>query len=332
MKALRIMGERVEPPFPIYDDAVGRMLAAHASNDSPRDATVAHILALEAGYAYADLQTMAMISTRIGFADHATVSISECVDAMYVDSTAYLMQSACGRVVILSYRGTQPANLVNWLGDADIGSDTMRFDTGPLPVHSGFYRNLRATRHAVIRELTAALDGRSLADHTTKTASPMEALYITGHSLGGALAVLLALSLAAAPEHRAIAERLRAVFTFAQPMTVGEPLPEAARAIARRVFRHVLPRDIVPALPPGAWGSFAHAGHEYRYERGVWALQATAVAQLANFRDLPRAVVMMFAGAKRRAGAQYSLADHGPHHYISALRPAGRITEFGDQG
>jgi hypothetical protein len=27
----------------------------------------------------------------------------------------------------------------------------------------------------------------------------------------------------------------------------------------------------------------------------------------------------------------HTIADHGPHHYIAALRPAGRVTEFGDR-
>ncbi|HEX9084344.1 MAG TPA: hypothetical protein VF836_06380, partial [Gemmatimonadaceae bacterium] len=102
------------------------MLAAHASADSASNATVAHILAVASGYAYADLETMATMMSRVGFAEHATVCVSQTVDAMYIDSTAYLTQSRCGRVAILSYRGTPPASLVTWLGDADVGSDSMR--------------------------------------------------------------------------------------------------------------------------------------------------------------------------------------------------------------
>jgi hypothetical protein len=332
MKPDRLKGGRCDPPFPIYEDPVGSLLAAHQSDDSGRDAAVAHILALGAGYAYGDIETMATVMSRAGFAEHASVLVSEVVDAMYIYSTAYLTQSRCGRVVILSYRGTQPANLANWLGDADVESDSMLLGTETVSVHSGFYRNLRATRMAMIDELNAALEGRSLADRTEKVDRPMEALYITGHSLGGALAVLFALSIAATPEHSAIADRLRAVYTFAQPMTLGEPLPEGARRVSRKIFRHVLPRDIVPALPPGGWGHFAHAGHEYRYVTGAWQKQETPVAQLVSIREITRALVSMFAPASRREGSRYSLSEHGPHHYISALRPRGRITEFGDQG
>jgi hypothetical protein len=330
MKPDRLKGEPCHPPFPIYEDAVGTLLAAHRSPGSERDPAVAHILALSAGYAYGDIETMATVMSRVGFAEHASVCLSQVVDAMYIFSTAYLTQSRCGRVVILSYRGTQPANLANWLGDADVGSDSMLLGAEAVSVHSGFYRNLRATRIAVIDELKAAAEGRSLVDPNQKV-EPMQALYITGHSLGGALAVLLALSLAATPEHGTIADGLRAVYTFAQPMTL-DALPVPAPQVTRRLFRHVLPRDIVPALPPGGWGQFAHAGREYRYESGDWLLQPTPIAQLVNIREIARAMVAMLAPASRRDKSKYSLADHGPHHYISALRPRGRITEFGDAG
>jgi hypothetical protein len=326
----RMKGERCAPPFPIYGDAAGELLAAHASADGASNPTVAHILSVAAGYAYADIETMATMMSRVGFGDHATVCVSETVDAMYIDTTAYLTQSRCGRVVILSYRGTPPASLVTWLGDADIGSDSMRVAGETVAVHSGFYRNLRATRLAIVDELTTALRGRSLADPKKKLDHPMEALYITGHSLGGALAVLFALSLSATPELRAIADRVRAVYTFGQPMTVGEPLPEAARSVSAKIFRHVLPRDIVPLLPPSGWGAFTHVGHECRYEGGEWRLQKNTVTQALSLREIPRAMLTALGPNARRKSAQYTVAVHGPHHYISALRPDGLITEFGD--
>ena len=308
----RIRAERSGPPFPIYRDPAGELLAAHAYN-----ATAAHTLALASGYAYADLATMARMMSRVGFAEHATVCVSETVDAMYINSTAYLTQSRCGRVVILSYRGTPPASLVTWLGDADVGSDSMRVDGQLVPVHSGFSRNFRATRLTIMEELDAAMN------------AGMEALYVTGHSLGGALAVLFALSLCA-PEHRAIADRLRAVYTFGQPMTVGAPLPEAARNVSEKIFRHVLPRDVGPLLPPVGWGSFTHVGNECRYEGGEWRLQKNTVTRALNVREIPRAMLMALGPTAGRSSAQYTIAVHGPHHYISALRPAGLVTEFGD--
>jgi hypothetical protein len=235
-------------------------------------------------------------------------------------------------VVILSYRGTEPATLGNWLADADVGSASLMLGAEALGVHAGFYRNVRATLWAVNNELRLALRGRSLSHPEKELDHPMQALYVTGHSLGGAMAVLFSLSLAGNVDQRAIAEKLRAVYTFGQPLTVGEPLPEAARAIGRKLFRHVNPRDPVPALPPVAWGRFAHFGHEYRFANGAWNVSDKPVVQLKGVREIPLSLLAFFATAKHRTASRYSMQEHGPHLYIAALRPSGRVTEFGDQG
>jgi hypothetical protein len=250
---------------------------------------------------------------------------------MFIYSTAFLVQSRCGRVVVLCYRGTESLNLGSWLGDADIGPETTDFRGAPLQVHSGFFRNLRATRLAVLEELTRALQGRSLADPSRAVEQPLEALYVTGHSLGGAMALLFTLSLSGSAEHSALAERLRAVYTFGQPMAVLEPLPETVGEVGRMLFRHVLPRDVVPALPPAPYGRCTHIGHEYRYGEGRWRLAETPVAQIRHMREVPRSVTALVAPASQRASTRYSLGEHCPDHYIAALRPADRITEFGDR-
>jgi hypothetical protein len=62
--------------------------------------------------------------------------------------------------------------------------------------HAGFLLNLRATWLPVLDELNAAFAGRSLLDHDRPVAHPAETLYLTGHSLGGAMAALFALMVA----------------------------------------------------------------------------------------------------------------------------------------
>lgn len=328
----RRIGGTCGRPFPVYEGLAESLLAAHGPGDSGRSALVAHVLGTCAGYSYSDIETFSTIMARLGLENHSCVRIAQTVDAMLIFSTAYLVQSRCGRVAILCYRGTEPTNLGNWLGDADVGPETITLGSDALRVHSGFYRNVRATREAVLGELTAALQGRSLLDPEVSVEHPLEALYVTGHSLGGAMAALFAIILAAAPEHRAIADRLRAVYTFGQPLATGAPLPEAAKAVGEKLYRHVFIRDLVPALPAAPWGQFAHFGREYRYESGEWQLAEIPVAQLENLREIPRSLLAFFATAKRRDASRHSMAEHGPHHYLSALRPKGRVTEFGDQG
>jgi hypothetical protein len=295
---------------------------------------VAHVLATCASYCYADLDTVAMMMTRLGMDGCGCVRVEQSVDAMYVFPTAYLLQSRCGRVVILCYRGTEPTNLGSWLGDADAGTErlarTATTGEATLAVHRGFYRNFRATHWQVLQELALASNGRQLADPNEKVDRPLEALYVTGHSLGGAMAILFALTTEPA--------QLRAVYTFGQPMVVAGTLPVSAEAASPKIVRHVMPGDPVPALPPAAWGDYAHIGHEYRYSAGEWTLAPEATAPMPNLREIPRSVLALFsAGATRKSTrkssgktVRYAIDAHPPHRYLDVLRPAGRLTEFGD--
>ena len=330
MQIERLTSGPASHPFPIYRDATEELLRAHSTEDSERDAAVAHILGVLSGYAYADTATMAVMASRLGFGESVCVRVAQTVDAMLIFSTAYLLQSRCGRVAVLCYRGTEPANLGNWFGDADVGSQKIDAGGERLTVHAGFYRNVRATRWPVLELLHAAARGESLADVSARTAHPLEALYITGHSLGGAMAVLFALGLAG-EEHRILRDKLRAVYTFGQPLVAGVPAPEIAATVGRKLFRHVLGRDIIPSLPPNVWGSLEHFGHEYHYADGQWQRRDGVTAQLAGFREASRAALAVFAPARKRDAQRYTMADHQPHQYLAALRPAGRVTEFGDQ-
>lgn len=331
----RTIGGTCNPPFPIYPQIVDTLAAAHLTVPAERDPTPAHVLGTCAGYAYGDTNAVSTMMLRLGFERHACVRISQTVDAMFIFSTVYLVQSSCGRVVILCYRGTELGTIANWIGDAEVGSASSILSLADskqkVRVHAGFHRNVRATWWEVLRELTFAAQGRSLADHTQKVEQPLEALYVTGHSLGGAMAALFALTVSTDSIHRSLAEKLRAVYTFGQPMAVAAPLPQAVYKVEHKLFRHAIPSDPVPALPPVQWGPFVHFGQEFRYVTGQWQRSPSTVAQPARLLDILRAVLALFVPEKRRATWRYKADQHAPHHYIAALRPDDRVTEFGDQ-
>ena len=331
----RVLGGSCLDPFPVYPRLADALAGAHVASPLQRDSTVAHVLGTCAGYAYADADTVATVMCRLGLEGHATVRIGQVVDAMFIFSTAYLVQSQCGRVVILCYRGTEPGVLGNWLGDADVGPDSNALvpeDGGArYRVHGGFHRNLRATWWAVLTELRTALAGGSVADPGARLAHPMEALYVTGHSLGGAMALLFLLKLSGDPTLAPILQRLRAVYTYGAPMALLMPVPPSVEQLTAGVFRHVLVRDPVPALPAASWGPFVHVGQEYRYLQEEWQRSGSPIAQLPNLLGVPRFLLRFFQSEGRREASAYAMSEHGAQHYVAALRPRGQVTEYGDR-
>jgi hypothetical protein len=254
------------------------------------------------------------------------------------------VQSRCGRVVILCYRGTEPANAINWLTDADVNPEKVSF---PFPeqapateLHGGFYRNVRATRYAVVTALQKALRGESVLDGDgPPPGNPLEALYVTGHSLGGAMAALMGVMLTVEPPYRQLAERLSAVYTFGQPMVGNGKFARACGNnvfLRTRTFRYVFGADIVPSLPPTASGDFAHFGPEFALQansHGAPKPRVAATTQLTHLSELagaPLGFLTRQIRALRNLSLGHSLYDHGPQHYIAALRPDGVRTEFGD--
>ena len=350
--------------FPVYHDLEASLAEEDQQPDQQPPATVAHTLAVAAGYAYSDANTVSMMLARMGLQDNHCLQVDMSVDAMFIRSTAHLIQSSDGSVVILAYRGTQPTNLVNWLTDADVHPDKIAFpfprakaadpaksslppDAEAVPaksyaVHAGFYRNVRATRFEVIAALMRALDRRSVLDNDPGSPmppleKPMTTLYLTGHSLGGAMAALMAVMLSVEPDY---IERFAPIFKGAS--TYGAPMvgsPEFANACAastfldRNVVRYVYRKDLVPHLPPSESDDFQHFGREYRYDRAWKDTSDKPITQMGDLLGLIEAP-LGFVASKfrllRDIPFRFSLNDHGPQHYISAITPPKVPNEFGD--
>ena len=64
MDVERIPGPTCGPPFPVYEHLLDSLAPPLAGGAVERDATVAHVLATCAGYAYADTETFATVASR----------------------------------------------------------------------------------------------------------------------------------------------------------------------------------------------------------------------------------------------------------------------------
>jgi hypothetical protein len=176
----------------------------------------------------------------------------------------------------------------------------------------------------------------------------MEALFITGHSQGGAMASLAAALLfmdsVEEPETTArIRQVLRGVYTYGQPMVGNAKFACLCAGFDSRIFRHVYANDIVPHLPSKDMGDFRHFGREYRWQNktnrwepspsdstqaksilwsnlsGVldWVKQQFVIFRKQQF-VISRRLHLFFR--KPLLALRYSWEAHSPVHYMNAAR------------
>lgn len=336
-------------PNPVYRNLSDRLVASRIVPE----ADIAFVLAVCSGYAYGDVHAVAAIMDRLGLTRNRCRMISEYIDALFLTSTAYLIQSDDGRVAILCYRGTPPTSLITWVTDFQVEPVKVRVPAPSGAVHGGFYRNVRSTGLTIVKLLEDAIAGKSILDPAENPADrpparALEVLYVTGHSLGGASAALFAALLTAKPSpyggidpatYANIRDRLRAVYTYGSPM-VGDPAFADAcnrdRLLGKRVIRFVYANDVVPRVPPRGSGQFKHFGRECRYTPagpgGHWhpSPPRKQIRSIFRVATAPLAVVAKSLTVTRRIRFRASLADHFPQYYIDALTPDCLRSEFGD--
>jgi hypothetical protein len=131
-------------------------------------------------------------------------------------------------------------------------------------------------------------------------------LWITGHSLGGALAILLALQLS-----KIHGSKLAGVVTFGQPK-VGDAL--LTQAITQQLLpfyrRYVNQRDIVPKLPP--LPDYRHSGQLYYFDD-------LDQLQLNPPRWLMLLDQVLCDADQAEAALRQHLDDHKMKNYVSLL-------------
>ena len=297
------------PASRLPEDLVPAILASPEGYD----ARVAYALAVIAGWSYSDAKTLVAKLRYYGLPDITVDAIAVTNPAMLIVASAFVVRSRCGRLVVLSFRGTEPTNVINWLTDTDV----MQRPLGEGRVHQGFYANLQAVWEEISEKL--------------EDVKPGTQLYITGHSLGAAMAVLAAAKLTA-DGNPTLQKALRGVYTFGQPAVGDEAFADGC-TFADRLYRHVYAYDVVPCLPPSWDGRFLHFGREYVTTSGgaPWA-EPKRPGQLARY--IVSAVTSCATSFVTRRlpwleglPFPYSLDDHSPTRYIEASRAALEKTQ-----
>jgi triacylglycerol lipase len=160
-------------------------------------------------------------------------------------------KSACvvvagGRdATIVSFSGTDPLKIEDWITD---------FTAAPsaTDLHSGF----QAAVTTVWPAIKTAIKNRAASE---------QPVFFTGHSLGGALAIIAAELALSDPELQVPAT---AVYTFGSPRVGGQTFFDSYKPLGGVTFRLVHGSDVVPTVPPSLPVDFRHVGEAIQCSSG----------------------------------------------------------------
>lgn len=157
-------------------------------------------------------------------------TLVDSITASYLDTLdfyGYIAESSDS--IVVTFRGTRTNP--DWIADLSALPGDFPYTPKRLRIHSGFAAVYDSCRQILMPALT--------------NLSSSKQLYITGHSLGGALAILCALDAAVNTDFKA-----PIMYNFGSPR-VGDPeFGESYDSIVYDSMRIVHSNDIVALLPP----------------------------------------------------------------------------------
>jgi hypothetical protein len=174
----------------------------------------------------------------------SAVGLTECTDLVDAELGTAGFIAAGDDIIIVAFRGTE--NLVDWRTNVMARWIVLQ---GGVRVHTGFFQ-----AYWPIREKMFATVRRLLV-------TKLRPVYVTGHSLGGALACMATAELANA-EEAWVRDSIAACYTFGCPRAVDTSFDWYVKVPMYRVTNGV---DIVPTVPPAVLG-YRHVG-DTRYFR-----------------------------------------------------------------
>jgi hypothetical protein len=200
----------------------------------------------------------------------ACVVVAEGRDAMFV-----------------TFAGSDPGKIEDWVTD---------FDAMPsaTDLHTGF-QNAVGT---VWPKVKTAIENRLASE---------QPIFFTGHSLGGALAIVAASRAALELNIQGIA-----VYTFGSPRTGGTAFfNEYTPLLGDSTFRLIDGTDIVPTVPPSLSGGYRHVGHAIQCKtEGIFDEQTPIMAPNQNKPELIESAIQS-ALADSGAIANFQIFHHG---------------------
>ena len=182
------------------------------------------------------------------------------------DTQGFVAES--GEAIVVAFRGTQPNRPMDWF--VDFRATRGHWDHNIGEVHDGFYAALRQVWGVTLAN--GEVLPRRLVNRGNKT------IWITGHSLGGALA-----ELCAAQAMFVSRIPVQGVYTFGQPRVGNKDFASAVNEkLGSGIYRFVNDRDIVPRVPLFSMG-FCHYGSQRLFDHaGESSIAESAVESVSD--------------------------------------------------
>lgn len=158
-----------------------------------------------------------------------------------IDMQAYVLHNGADQVVVV-WKGTDPLSWAAWASDLAICKlDASDWCDG-CELHKGFVSDYYALRTRITEQLLAAL-------HSLPGGGRGATVFVTGHSLGAALATLHTYDLVADQGIQAV------TYTFGGPRVGNAAFSDSFGSTVDTMYRVVHASDIVPTLPwhIGGW-------------------------------------------------------------------------------
>jgi hypothetical protein len=162
------------------------------------------------------------------------------------DANGFVGFDSDANEIIVSFSGTNPLSIQNWIDDIDFFQTPYSYCSG-CQVHRGFY-NTYLSVDSQVKSLVQSF----VSQH------PTASLAITGHSLGAAMAAHCAAELV----HKGY--KIKTVYSYGMPRVGNDAFQKWYVSVIPGTFRVVHHKDPVPHLPPENW-DFHHMPYEVSF-------------------------------------------------------------------
>ena len=180
----------------------------------------------------------------------------------FSDGTMFACVASNEKIVVVAFRGTNANEIGDWIADAKISKDRVQHGQ----IHRGFNQSTKSLL-APIRSEVEAQGGKS------------KLVWVTGHSLGGAMALVFAYECLAADDIK-----LTGLVTFGQPLVVDKDLAGYLnRELKGKYIRFVHGGDVVPRVFP----TFSHCGNLVWFVNDTFVFRRPEILAAATNEDQP---------------------------------------------